>query len=301
MSKQVIKYKVIKQSAEMGGKFYGVVDNGSPISAELTMEQIIDKRKLHNYSARQLTVLMEEVLQGAAELVSRDGMPRLLSSLLKFEARIRGTFVNTESGITTQDILVKPRMLKDIKVMIDKDNFTFVNESGDTSPKISGAAQESENFHGWTLADAFHEDDVDGIAVWLPWGALTLSGVRLAPDGWTGDCHWSMSAIRGDTIYRFDKYNRTQETAILGMFIAPPSVASDNVLTFGYEGVDDGNAWIANTIDPTVPASEAYVGVGGGGLNVYTPAAGDKIVFTFARDLGDGSGSVVMAQKSYTL
>ena len=304
MAKQIIKYKVIRQSAEMGSKFYGVVNNADPISAELTMEQIIDKRKLHNYSAKQLTVLMEEVLQGAAELVARDGMPRNLSTLLKFEARIRGTFANTESGITDQIVLVKPRMLKDIKVDIDKSNFTFVNESGDTSPKISSLAQESDDFAGWDLT-AFK---YVGPGRYEPHGALTVAGVRLAPSGWTSDCHWSIAAVRGNKIFRFDHITDPLNQNSLGMW-GDSDVASDNTLKFSVlSSIGQGlSSWIATTYDPTVAPSAAWVPDPNEpddphpSAEGYVPTAGDRLVFTFARDLGDGSGSVVMASKEYVL
>lgn len=298
MAKQPIKYKVIRQSAEMGGKFYGVINNADTINAELTMEQIIDKRKLHNFSAKQLTVLMEEVLQGAAELVARDGMPRNLSSLLKFEARIRGTFANTESGITTQDILVKPRMLKDIKVTIDKDNFTFVNESGDTSPKITGLAEESGLFVEWSREGAFiDESEVSTASLFKPFGPLTVSGVRLAPSGqWSEDYKMSVALVRGESIYRLDHYAAGDEE--WGMWTNAASVASDNVLKFAKDTTADGNCWRAITLDPTVAASEAYLDVD---EHRVVPTTGDRLVFTFARLLGDGSGSVVMASKEVTL
>lgn len=304
MAKQPIKYKVIRQSAEMGGKFYGVINNADSVNAELTMEQIIEKRKLHNYSAKQLTVLMEEVLQGAAELVARDGLPRILSTLLKFEARIRGTFANTESGITTQDILVKPRMLKDIKVMIDKDNFTFVNESGDTSPRISSLAQESDDFTGWGVtAFRFVEP-----GLYTPLGDLTVAGLRLAPSGWTEDCRWSVAAVRGERIFRLDRLYDSVVQTTLGMW-GDPDVASDNTLKFSeLSSIQPGNsAWLATTYDPTVEPSAAWVpnpadpDTPHPSAEGYTPTGGDRLVFTFARILGDGSGSVVMASKEYVL
>lgn len=300
MAKQIIKYKVIRQSAEMGAKFYGVVNNADPISAELTMEQIIDKRKLHNYSAKQLTVLMEEVLQGAAELVARDGMPRNLSTLLKFEARIRGTFANTESGITDQTVLVKPRMLKDIKVDINKSDFTFVNESGDTSPRISGLALESPDFTGWDTSVLVESQETG----WRFIGDLTVSGLRLAVNGWGADCKWSFAIVRGDTILRLDHTTSlsSEDVQNYGFLRRQPTVSSDNVITFtNTEDVPIFACWRANTLDPTVPHREAAYNGAESGETLSALQAGDRVVFSFARDLGDGSGSVVMASKEYVI
>ena len=274
------------------------------------MKQIIDLKKLHNYSASQLANLVEEVLQGAADLVAQDGLPRNLSSLLKFEGRIRGTFANSEAGVTDQLVYVKPRMLKDIKVNINKDDFTFVNETASTAPKLSAAAQESEEFDGWTTNGAFYLDESTlPESAYLPYGALTLSGVRLAPAGWDSNCKISFAAIRGTDIFRFDRFDYVGDDAF-GVWALTPSVASDNALKFNtnFDGISE-NSWAATTVDPSVPQADAAIrgtpttedptGLGGSG-RAYVPTSGDKIVFSFIRQLADGSGSIVATAKEYT-
>ena len=284
--KQKIKFKVLKQSAEVGGKYYGRIDNADPINAELTMQQIIDYKKLHNYSASQLASLTEEVLQGAAELVARDGFPRNLSSLLKFEARIRGTFANSEASVTDQKVYVNPRLLKDIKVDIDKSNFEFNNENDSTAPRITSAAEEVSVF-GWTPTGAFAVRS--GGLVPTMRGPLTLAGVRLAPNGWTADCKLRVSVFReGNLLCRLDDAADATRAAMVRS--TTPAVASLNTLTFNVDALDQGeseNSWI-----PDGDLATPYA---------YAPAAGDELLFEFDRMLTDGSGMIVTAEHRVTL
>lgn len=284
--KQKIKFKVLKQSAEVGGKYYGRIDNADPINAELTMQQIIDFKKLHNYSASQLAALMEEILQGAAELVARDGYPRNLSTLLKFEARIKGTFANSEATVTNQKVYVNPRLLKDIKVDIDKSNFEFNNENDSTAPRITSAAEEVSVF-GWTPTGAFAVRS--GGLVPTMRGPLTLAGVRLAPNGWTADCKLRVTVFRdGDLLCRLDDAAGAADVAMVKT--TTPAVASLNTLTFNVDALNQGeseNAWI-----PDGELVSPYA---------YTPLAGDELLFEFDRMLTDGSGTIVSTEHRVTL
>lgn len=306
MAKPKMKYKVIRQSDAVGARFYGVIDNADPVVAELTMQQIIEYKKLYNYSPKQLAVMIEDVLQGAAELVARDGLARNVSSLLKFEARIAGTFANTESGISDQKIYVKPRMLKDIKVNIDKGNFSFENATSSTAPKISGLALESEQFTGWNV-DAFQKDGDTNNRYFI--APLTISGVRLCPDGWTSDCAIAVGAINAEgVIYRFDTraFSSTSPSidAESGTLNVTPTVASDNVLKF---------VKASNTLQVWRGKNTSPIGTGDNPLDFlfqpdqefamlnYVPTVGDRIFVSFRRQLADGSGSFVEAYKEVTL
>lgn len=306
MAKPKMKYKVIRQSDAVGARFYGVIDNADPVVAELTMQQIIEYKKLYNYSPKQLAIMVEDVLQGAAELVARDGLARNVSSLLKFEARIAGTFANTESGISDQKIYVKPRMLKDIKVNIDKGNFSFENATASTAPKISGLALESDQFTGWNV-DAFKKNgDTNNHFFIAP---LTLSGVRLCPDGWSSDCAIAVGAIKPEgTIYRFDRRVFSNADPTIdnesGTLTVTPTVASDNVLKFVVSNVTS-EVWQGkntlpigsgdNPVDFLFRVDTEFT------MRNYVPAVGDRIFVAFRRQLADGSGSFVEAYKEVTL
>lgn len=293
--KQKVKYRVIKQSAEVGGKFYGVINNSDPFVPSVTMQQIIDYKKLHNYSASQLAALIEDVLQGAAELVARDGLPRNLSSLLKFEARIRGTFQNSEASVTDQKIYVSPRLLKDIKVDLNKADFEFTNENDTTAPRITSAALEFPGFNTWSVADAFKTVTGDGGSCKVFKGDLTLAGSRLCPDGWAADCKFKATVFRTTDgveaqLCRLDRRGEDTWTGfLLGL---EPSVASINAITVESLGADQLVDGVMNAWKDLGDESEPYT---------WEPAVGDRIQFYFERTLNDGSGSVVYTTKDVVL
>lgn len=278
-----VQFKVLKQSADVGGKYYGLIDNSNPVNPTLTMQQIIDYKKLHNYSASQLSALIEDVLQGAAELVARDGQPRNLSSLLKFEARIRGTFANPEAAVTSQNVYVAPRMLKDIKVSLDKGDFEFSNTNDSTAPKISAITQDVDGWDGWKVSSF----DTTGATATIPavaLGDLIFSGDRLAPNGWTADCSIAIEVFREDTfLCKLHKGEIDGGTLFAGMWESSASLAAVNAMRFAkmprtYENLSY-NGWTGTGASAT-------------GID-YTPTAGDKIAFSFTRNLGTGEPETV--------
>lgn len=276
-----VEFKVLKQSAEVGGKYYGIIDNSNPVNPTLTMQQIIDYKKLHNWSASQLGALVEDVLQGAAELVARDGQPRNLSSLLKFEARIKGTFANPEAAVTSQNVYVSPRMLKDIKASLDKGDFEFSNTNDSTDPRISSAALESDDFETWSVG-AFPVNSSYADAH-MALGSLTLSGLRLAPNGWTADCALAVEVWRnGALACNLTKVTEAQSgTAGTGGIFndTNPTVASLNSLTFPLLSTDGYNGFNAWTLDADGEHRNP---------TTWTPTAGDELRFIFSRNLGTG-------------
>lgn len=318
MDKPVIRYKVLKQAATIGGKFYAVVNNSQSVTPALTMQQIVEYKKLYSYNPKQLVQIVEDVLQGAAELVARDGIARNVSSLLKFESRIKGTFKNTEAIVTSdQKVIVSPRMLKDIRVDIDRTDFTFENTNDNTAPKILSVAIESDEFTGWNLA-AFKTWQLDGYSIVLPIGPLTISGTRLCPTGWTDDCALGITLRREGEVYlRLDRVmiSGGDVDTESGAFAGTPLVASENVVKIGY----------ANDSNPATPPDPCYYwkGIGDAPLNarkrlnaydfcvepvtlancrmLVTPQVGDEINFQIGRNLQDGSGSFVIASKTYTI
>lgn len=290
MNKPVIKYKILRQSQEVGGKFYAVVDNANTVPASIAMQQIIEYKKLYNQNPKQLAQIVEDVLQGAAELVARDGLPRNVSSLLKFEARIKGTFDNSEAGVTVQRAVVSPRMLKDIRIDIDKADFSFANQNDNTAPRIIAAALESDLFRGWSAANILQAGS-EAVNVELV-GPLTLSGDRLCPNGWTADCKLAVSVYRnGLLVGRIDGVTSDQE-GTLGLLVGgTPDTASVNAIVVTQR---------ANVEPPSV--AWTYDEDGTTILPVpWTPSAGDVIEFAFSRTLTDGSESVVESVKRVTL
>lgn len=289
MAKDKVKvsFKVLRQSAEVGGKYYGLIDNSNPVNPTLTMQQIIDFKKLHNWSASQLGALMEDVLQGAAELVARDGQPRNLSSLLKFEARIKGTFSNPEAAVTSQSVYVSPRMLKDIKATLDKGDFEFSNSNDRTDPRIADVALDKVGWYTWDIAESFVPATDAGYAFAAP---LVISGDRLCPNGWTADCALTARVLRNGAYLCNIEYHSTGDTFYGMLDPSTPTLAAINAIkpaVFTAETPDwDSNGWTKN--------GDSYLPYG------WTPQNGDKIEFAFTRKLS-GSEELVTVTKTVTL
>lgn len=280
-------YRVYQQSSRVGGKFYAVPDQSDPIVPQLTMQQIIDYKKLHNYSASQLAVLVEEVMQGAAELVSMDGQSRNLSSLMKFEPCIKGTFANVESGVTNQKIIVRPRMLKDIKVQIDRGSFEFVNEAESTDPRLRSVAIENDLFEEWSAL-------LFANGVPLSSGALTFAGDRLCPAATFGPLtSWSGVIVKSG----FEPIHMelaTIDGSMVGVWQPVASSASDNsVVISRVEGEIANHFW--RYVDDTHTTKEVVPD------NDIGVRAGDKVVFTFTRERTDDETQTVSTTKEYIL
>ena len=126
MAKPVLRFKVNKQSVEVGGKFYGIVED-TAVTPENSILQICEFKKITAFAPEQVLRLVEDVCDGAAQLVARDGQSRQLSSLLKFSPRVRGTFVSEDARWTNQKLIVGARLLKDIKLDMDPSSFVMSN------------------------------------------------------------------------------------------------------------------------------------------------------------------------------
>ena len=126
MGKPILRFKVNQQSSEVGGKFYGLIED-VPVTPENSILQICEFKKITAFAPDQVLRLVEDVCDGAAQLVARDGQSRQLSSLLKFSPRVRGTFVAEDSRWTNQRLIVGARLLKDIKLDMDPSKFVMSN------------------------------------------------------------------------------------------------------------------------------------------------------------------------------
>lgn len=125
-TKPVLRFKVNKQSAEVGGKYYGIVED-TAVTPENSILQICEFKKITAFAPEQVLRLVEDVCDGAAQLVARDGQSRQLSSLLKFSPRVRGTFSAEDARWTNQKLIVGARLLKDIKLDMDPSSFVMSN------------------------------------------------------------------------------------------------------------------------------------------------------------------------------
>lgn len=126
MAKPVLRFKINKQSSEVGGRYYGIIED-TPVTPENSILQICEFKKITAFSPEQVLRLVEDVCDGAAQLVARDGQSRQLSSLLKFSPRSRGTFASEDSRWTNQRLIVGARLLKDIKLEMDPSKFVMSN------------------------------------------------------------------------------------------------------------------------------------------------------------------------------
>lgn len=281
MAKPVIKFKTYRQSAAVGGKIYGVPYLGDTIVADVTMQEVIDYAKLHNYSADTLTALLSQVISGVAQLVVRDGRPRMLSDLLKFEPVIKGTFDNLEQGITNQTILVRPRLMKELKVAIDPGQYSWQNENDSTAPKLYSVAPASADFDVVSLASFLASlSPTDGFG----W---TFAGSRLCPNGWDSNCSFEV-VVEGPSHSTIDYHFENGGQGFAGSFNSPvDGMGTENsfeIASGSFEAL--GSCWWLN------PAGEKTAGT-------YTPVAGDFVVFKFTRTTSTGDTFTV--QKRYEL
>lgn len=281
MAKPVIKFKTYRQSAAVGGKIYGVPYLGDPVVAEVTMQEVIDYAKLHNFSADTLSALLSQVISGVADLVARDGRPRMLSDLLKFEPVIKGTFDNLEQGITDQLILVRPRMLKELKLALDPGQYSWQNQNDSTAPKLYSVAPDSTVYDVVSLASFLDSlDNGDGFG----W---TFAGSRLCPNGWDSNCSFEV-VVEGPT-HNDINYHFESAGAGFAASFAPPSEGTGTENAFSVSPVNGATSracWWLN------PQGEKTAGT-------YTPVAGDFVVFKFTRTTSTGDTFTV--QKRYEL
>lgn len=281
MAKPIIKFKTYRQAAAVGGKIYGVPNLGDTVVASVTMQEVIDYAKLHNYSADTLTALLSQVISGVAELVARDGRPRMLSDLLKFEPVIKGTFDNLEQGITNQTVLVRPRMLKELKLALDPGQYSWQNQNDSTSPRLYSVAPSNMSYDVVSLASFLASiNGVDGFG----W---TYAGTRLCPNGWDANCSFEV-IVEGPSHSSIDYHFENGGEGFTGSFKAPgEGSGAENAFTIDPQALGTDNAcWWLN------PQGAKTAGT-------YTPVAGDFVVFKFTRTTSTGDTFTV--QKRYEL
>lgn len=295
MAKPVIKFKTYRQSAAVGGKIYGVPNLGDPVVAEVTMQEVIDYAKLHNYSADTLSALLSQVIAGVGDLVARDGRPRMLSDLLKFEPVIKGTFDNLEQTVTNQKVLVRPRMLKEIKVALDPSAYSWQNQNDKDSPRIISVAPVSALFDSVT-----RESLIASLADGGSGFGWTYAGNRLCPNGWSDSAFFIVLPyeVDGQTVEVHLEYYRDGNNYYGSFTHGDTDRATDNVVVFSRytpaEGVAfNGKAWYfaEDTSLPPTALEEAELAA------LLQSAPYVKFVFQRRTAMGDD----FLVEKQYTL
>lgn len=292
MAKPVIKFKTYRQAAAVGGKIYGVPNLGDPVVASVTMQEVIDYAKLHNYSADTLEALLSQVIAGVGDLVARDGRPRMLSDLLKFEPVIKGTFDNLEQTVTNQKVLVRPRMLKEIKVKLDASDYSWQNQNDTESPRLVSVAPASDDYATVTRESFLA---ALGIGGGNPFG-WTYAGDRLCPNGWDANCSFSIRVLSPGTPDNIDlhferKENPSMQGEFAGLFNhAAGDEATNNTLAIGTLAAD-APAWYLN-------GDGDFVVVGSTNLPDLLATA-SEVRFLMSRTTG--SGDTFTVEKKYTL
>lgn len=285
MAKPIIKFKTYRQSAAVGGKIYGVPNLGDPVVASVTMQEVIDYAKLHNYSAATLEALLSQVISGVADLVARDGKPRNLSDLLKFEPVIKGTFDNLEQTVTDQKILVRPRLLKEIRVKLDASDYAWQNQNDKESPRLISVAPFDPTFSEVSLASFL-------ASLANPGFGWTYAGRQLCPNGYDANCSFGIRVKLATPTAEYDEVHyETDRGGTYGSFAyASGDAASDNTLRVSRNFSESLNAacWYIDDEGFATPL-----------VDEFTPQAGDTLIFSFTRTLGTGDTFTV--EKSYTL
>lgn len=284
-TKPVVKFKTYRQAAQVGGKIYGVPNLADPVVADVTMQEVIDYAKLHNYSADTLAALLEQVISGVADLVARDGRPRNLSTLLKFEPVIKGTFANLEQTVTNQKIVIRPRLLKEMRVNVDASKFAWQNQNDKESPRLISVAPFDPTFSEVSLASFL-------ASLANPGFGWTYAGSQLCPNGYDANCAFGIRVKLATPTARFDEVHYEKGGSDYGSFTyAAGDASTDNTLRVSRFITDPAQptCWYVaddGAIEPLEPID-------------FTPTAGDTLIFSFTRTLGTGDTFTV--EKSYIL
>ena len=140
MARQKLTYKLYPVSTRVDprGVYYGLIQ-GPTTEPETSLREILAYKKVTAFDPAQVLRLVDDVIQGGMELTALDGRPRAISSLLKTYLGFDESFPSADARVTTQKLLSKVRLLKDLRVAVNMDDFTLVNEAADSTIKITSA------------------------------------------------------------------------------------------------------------------------------------------------------------------
>lgn len=130
MARQRLTYKLYPVSTRVDprGVFYGVIQ-GATTEPESSLREILAYKKITAFDPAQVVRLVEDVIQGGMELTALDGRPRAISSMIKTYLGFDKSFPTEDARVTDQSLISKVRLLKDLRVGVNMDDFTLVNES----------------------------------------------------------------------------------------------------------------------------------------------------------------------------
>lgn len=129
MARQRLTYKTYPVSTRVDprGVFYGLIQ-GATTEPESSLREIMAYKKITAFDPKQVVNLVEDIIQGGMELTALDGRPRAISSMIKTFLGFDGSFPTEDARVTTQTLVSRVRLLKDLRVAVNMDNFTLVNE-----------------------------------------------------------------------------------------------------------------------------------------------------------------------------
>lgn len=136
MARQRLLYKTYPVSTRVDprGVFYGLVQ-GTTTEPETSLREIMAFKKITAFDPKQVVNLVEDIMQGGLELTALDGRPRAISSLMKTYLGFDGSFPTVDARVTDQKLVARIRLLKDLRIEPNMDNFTLVNTL-ETGPEI---------------------------------------------------------------------------------------------------------------------------------------------------------------------
>lgn len=128
MARQRLYYKTYPVSTRVDprGVYYGLIQ-GTTTEPETSLREIMAYKKITAFDPAQVVRLVEDIVQGGLELTSMDGRPRAISSMLKIYLGFDSSFPAADARVTSQKLLANVRLLKDLRVPVDMDNFTLIN------------------------------------------------------------------------------------------------------------------------------------------------------------------------------
>lgn len=131
MARQRLNYKLYPVSTRVDprGVYYGLVQ-GNTTEPETSLREIMAYKKITAFDPAQVVRLTEDIVQGALELTALDGRPRAISSLLKTFLGFDKAFPTADARVTDQKLVARVRLLKDMRLEPNMDDFTLVNEAG---------------------------------------------------------------------------------------------------------------------------------------------------------------------------
>lgn len=141
MARQRLTYKLYPVSTRVDprGVYYGRIQ-GATTEPETSLREILAYKKVTAFDPAQVVRLVDDVIQGGMELTALDGRPRAISSMLKTYLGFDKSFATEDARVTDQKLMAKVRLLKDLRVDVNMDDFTLVNDAEAQLPFIITSA-----------------------------------------------------------------------------------------------------------------------------------------------------------------